>query len=406
MSEAEPPPAPYASSPSDALRGERAPGEPTSGERAPGEPVTPVGKRPATGGRVRLYENGAERARAWRERQRARQDAAEESQMPPSPELAEASLGIVLEQLPRLAQSHLEAMGALVAKIEDAIGALADPDAVAQSLAAARAEAARQVAEATETLAKERQLRVTAQHAAREEAEARTEADAAANAAFEQVEALHGRLEEARREISELQEAVNAGEAAHASAQKALEDAHSVECERLRAEADKAVAQAVRAGEAALAEAQVSMARAEATAEAAQKQLAVQQASHERAWSELRASHAQALEAARAEVTEVLTARHGAELEGLRARGETAIARAEAQLTGAGELAQAQRAEITRLVAQVEDLRSELARARGEEQVPTVPRSQPTRGRGAQAPQTLVTITDLSPDSITETPHP
>ena len=36
---------------------------------------TPVGERPATGGRVRQYENGAERARAWRERQRARQAA-------------------------------------------------------------------------------------------------------------------------------------------------------------------------------------------------------------------------------------------------------------------------------------------------------------------------------------------
>ena len=56
------------------------------------ENTTPVGERPPTGGRVRQYENGAERARAWRERQRERQAAGVQVRPAPTPDLAEASL--------------------------------------------------------------------------------------------------------------------------------------------------------------------------------------------------------------------------------------------------------------------------------------------------------------------------
>jgi antitoxin YefM len=68
----------------------------------------------------------------------------------------------------------------------------------------------------------------------------------------------------------------------------------------------------------------------------------------------------------KAEVTESLTARHAAELDGVRARTEGEVARAQAHAAGAAELAETRSAELSRLVAQVEDLRAELARTRDE----------------------------------------
>jgi len=56
--------------------------------------TTPVGERPATGGRVKQYADAAERARAWRERLRARRAETAQGTAAPSPALAEASLSL------------------------------------------------------------------------------------------------------------------------------------------------------------------------------------------------------------------------------------------------------------------------------------------------------------------------
>ena len=60
--------------------------------------VTPVGERPATGGWVKQYADAAERARAWRERQKARRVEAA-NDVPTSPALAEASLAVTLDRM-------------------------------------------------------------------------------------------------------------------------------------------------------------------------------------------------------------------------------------------------------------------------------------------------------------------
>ncbi|NGP08471.1 hypothetical protein G6038_23930, partial [Rhodococcus sp. 14C212] len=46
---------------------------------------TPIGETPATGGRRKQYANSAERARAWRERQRRTSAAADPSSAPAAP---------------------------------------------------------------------------------------------------------------------------------------------------------------------------------------------------------------------------------------------------------------------------------------------------------------------------------
>src|SRR5580698_7474610 len=95
--------------------------------------TTPVGDRPATGGRVKLYADGAERARAWRERQRTRAETGQDTPAL-SPGLAEASLSLSLDRLQELVGAHQAAIAGEVARVEDAIAALADPEAVAEEL--------------------------------------------------------------------------------------------------------------------------------------------------------------------------------------------------------------------------------------------------------------------------------
>src|SRR5438128_318911 len=102
---------------------------------------TPLGERPPTGGRVRQYPTDAHRARAWRERQREQRDEPGE---PVPVMLAEATLRVLVGRLGEVAASHGSAMAELVGRVEEAIAALADPEAVADELAATRAGAARQ----------------------------------------------------------------------------------------------------------------------------------------------------------------------------------------------------------------------------------------------------------------------
>ena len=113
-----------------------------------GPEVTPVGQRPSTGGWVKQYPDAAERARAWRARRKARQGEAASEAPPTTPALAEASLAVTLDRLKELLSAHQSAVESEVARVEDAIAALSDPEAVADELATARAETARQLAEA------------------------------------------------------------------------------------------------------------------------------------------------------------------------------------------------------------------------------------------------------------------
>jgi hypothetical protein len=147
---------------------------------------TPVGQMPVTGGRERRYANDAERARAWRERQKARRiDALEGGGRDTvTPELAEASLAVLLDRLGEVGRAHEATVGELASRVEDAIGALADPEALAEALAGARAEAARQVAEAEERAIRASQAKAAAEAVSREAAQARTDAEEAANGAW------------------------------------------------------------------------------------------------------------------------------------------------------------------------------------------------------------------------------
>jgi len=98
--------------------------------------TTPIGEAPATGGRTKLYSDDAERARAWRARQKERQPSG--SSPVTSPQLAAASLTVSLERLGDLVHSHHEAVAAEVARVEEAIDVLSDPEAVAEALESAR----------------------------------------------------------------------------------------------------------------------------------------------------------------------------------------------------------------------------------------------------------------------------
>jgi hypothetical protein len=72
----------------------------------------------------------------------------------------------------------------------------------------------------------------------------------------------------------------------------------------------------------------------------------------------LKEAHEADLNRARREVTEVLTARHEAELQSARARAEGQVALAEAHAEGAAELAAAGAEEVARLVSQLAELRA------------------------------------------------
>jgi hypothetical protein len=232
------------------------------------DPETPVGQIPVTGGRERRYANDAERARAWRERQKDRRgssydDSASEAV---SPVLAEASLSVLLERLTEVGRAHEATVGELIGRVEDAIGALSDPEAVAEALAGGRAEAARQVAEAEERAVRATQAKTAAETAAREAVQERTEAEEAANAAWERAEALEAELAALQQELGVATE--NAAQEArrHAEEVDALSAAHVEQLDRERHEADVALAEARATAQSAVEEAHVARDRAEGTA--------------------------------------------------------------------------------------------------------------------------------------------
>ncbi len=267
--------------------------------------------------------------------------------------LAETSLSLLLERLGNAGAAHLAELSGIVERVEAAVGALADPDAVSEELRAVRAEAARQVAESAESLSRERQARNTATAEAEAARAALVEAEAVAESALSRFDEATAEIESLRGETTAVKAASDqALEAARTAAAAKLNAAESERArsegvtEQLRLELDETRRQGIE------------------RAEHLRSELQGLVASHEEELARLRAESAQATERGRAEVTEALTARHGAELDGVRARAEGEVARAEARAEGAAELAKARSGEVERLVAQVEDLRAELARAR------------------------------------------
>jgi len=290
---------------------------------------TPVGERPSGGGRVRQYATDAERARAWRERQRERR--------PPTAEavpalLAEATLATVVDRLGELIAGHRSGVEELVSRAEEAIAVLVDPEAVAGELEAVRAETAREVATAQERIVRAGQERGAAETRA-------VEAENAANQAWERVEALEAELAALRLVEADLRAAVEQGasDAAEALAvaqtgYQAQRDEHEAvhrqAFERVRAEADAERASLIGAHAAELRDVQ----------ERAGAELAAERAAHIEA---LAAAHAEREEArGRADVSERAAAR---------AEGTASVL--EAEVAAARSELDATRAEIPRVVA-------------------------------------------------------
>ena len=321
---------------------------------------TPVGERPPQGGHIRQYETAAERARAWRERQRRPDD------VPVSASLAEATLGALLERLSEVLAAHHTTVGELVGRVEDAVAALADPDAVAEELAAARAETASEIAAIQDRVARAQQAKTAAETAARE-------ATDAANEAWTQLEAVQVDLEAARSAVQAAETATAETEAVlrqaradheqlveslraeHAEAAAAADRAHQAQLDdlrhsheqvvadigarhhndtvQLRAELDAQVEAANRLTHAAEAE----RARAEGVAAELRTDLDRSRHEHER----LQASLPERIDQARAELAESLGVRHHLELDATRAAAEGHLARLRGELSGATARAEA-----------------------------------------------------------------
>jgi chromosome segregation ATPase len=327
------------------------------------EQGTPVGQIPVTGGRERRYANDAERARAWRERQKTRLSDAFEGDggsMAVTPELAEASLAVLLDRLAEVGRAHEATVGELAGRVEDAIGALADPDAVAEALAGARAEAARQVAEAEEKAIRASQAKTAAEAASREAAQARTDAEEAANGAWERTETLEAKLAALRQELDTVREGAAEEVQRHAEELKALRAAHTDQLHELRQRTDATIAELRETAGLAVEEANASRARAEGMASELRAELEVAKRSGEEALTTARAEAA----TARTDLAEQLASRYQAELAAALAKADAEITRAQVRAEGSQELADNRASEVSRLVAQVEDLRTDLRLAR------------------------------------------
>jgi len=280
-------------------------------------------------GRPRQHPDSAARTRAWRERRRS--EAVVEA--PPGPELAQASLSVVLDQLRGLATGDL---ATLAERIEGAIASLADPAQVEDAMATARTEAASQIATV------EAQM-VEARAQARRAEGRMVEAEEVAESALAQVEeleaekeALNTRVTQAEAGIETMRrEAVEAGRRLRAE----HEAEHEAELDRVRTEADVRVA-----------EADEVRARVLGQLDLLGQDLEIAQV-----------EGAQMVEVAVAQVTERLAERHQAEMVVAQARYEAELSRCEAQCGTANEIARERRYEVERLVHQLANVEHRLA---------------------------------------------
>ena len=322
---------------------------------------TPVGATPASGGRERRYANDAERARAWRERQKEKRVSTQSSGGEPvSPALAEATLSVLLERLTEAGRAHETAIGGLVSRVEDAVNALADPESVAETIAAMRAEAARQVAEAEERAARSSQAKTVAEAAARDALRDKHEAEAAANAAWERAEALEAQLDAARQELVLAAQNAEWEAARHDDEIQALRVAYIDQIDTERRKSEAALAEIQEATQAAIRAVAGEKDRAEGVASELRLELETQRQAADDLVARVQAEAA----AARSELFDRLTRQHATEMEIAQAKSEADIARAQGEADSARQIAENRADEIARIMAQVDDLRAELRRAR------------------------------------------
>lgn len=323
---------------------------------------TAVGQAPVTGGRERRYATDAERARAWRERQKARRTDTPEADAghAVNPELAEAGLAVLLERLVEVGRAHEATVGELAGRIEDAIGALADPEAVAEALAARRAEAALAVAEAEERAVRAGQAKATAEAAARDATQACADAEAAANAAWERAETLEAEVAVLRQQLETVTGDAARDAQRHEEELGTIRALHAQQLAEQQRQADDTTGAVREAARVAVEEANGGRDRAEGMVSELRAELEAAKHSAEAALAAVRAEAA----AARVELAEQLAGRYQAESEAGRARADAEIARAVAKADSAREIAENRAGEVQRLVAQVKDLQADLRRTR------------------------------------------
>lgn len=335
------------------------------------DPV-PASNDPARrGGRPRQYDNAAERARAWRERRRGDAPADPDAE-PVPPELAPSALARVLEQLDALTIRHRDEYAALAARVEAAVAAISDPDAVAATLDACRTAAQETAAIAEARAADADRRRVQAEH----DAEA---ARAAAAEAIEAADALDGRLREveawaeaakdgweaeqagravdARRHAEELEAAETRHStalreltAAHAAKVEAMRDEHAEAVEALRAVHVREAAELIAGHQREVADLNRALSTAVDERQRAEVRLEETAAALVRARAELDRVPGQ-VEAARAAERSTLENRYAAEVEAVQARCAGEKAELEGRLRGC----RAELAAIQRQLAQLDD---------------------------------------------------
>ena len=307
-----------------------------------------VGQSPATGGRVRRYADGAERARAWRARQAERRVGSETpagSGAPTGgPELAVASLAAVLPQLKETTAQQMAAFSAVAARIEAAVDLLSDPEAIDERLELARAESARMVAEAQDQAAA---AKADASRARSAEQALRAERDEATESAAQAWERV-GELETAATQAEE--EAAQA-RTTHAAQVETMRAEHAAELDTRALQ----LRQATDDYEAALSAERAASARAEDRAAEAHEGFLAEQAArladaqqHERQ----RDAAAQELSHLRAEHTAALD----------RVRSEAAHHEA----TAVAQVKESYEARLVDRDERIDDLRSQLADARAD----------------------------------------
>jgi len=279
-------------------------------------------------GRPRQHPDAAARTRAWRDRRRS-EAAAPALEAEVGPELAQASLSVVLEQLRQVATGDL---ATLAERIEGAVASLADPTQVEESMATARTEAASQIATV------EAQM-VEARAQARRAEGRMVEAEEVAESAIARAEELEGEKEALTTRVTQAEAGTEAIRRLGVKEGQRLRAEHEAELDRVRAEADVRVA-----------EADEARARVLGQLDLLGQDLEIAQC-----------ESAQMVETAVAQVTERLTERHQADLQLAQARCEAELSRCEAQCGTANEIARERRYEVDRLVVQLATAEHRLA---------------------------------------------
>jgi DNA repair exonuclease SbcCD ATPase subunit len=270
----------------------------------------PIGERPPQGGRVKRYEDAATRAKAWRERRKAGQEgAADEAPLRTDvpPDLAAATLAALLDEIRRATEERVHLDGVLALRIEDAVAAIADPEAVGAALDAARANAQEVVAAAEARATSAEQRRVTAEAAQRAAEAQAAEASAVTDELDQANEALEGAIAQLREELAAEQAARVADSELHRSGLDEMRHEHAAELDEVRARHDQAID-----------DLQAELTAAHVTA------LDELRAQHHTDIEQRARQHAEVVEQARAEREELLARSEAADEARARAEGEAA----------------------------------------------------------------------------------